>query len=47
MDMFEKRNLMTHTYDEEIFNEAIHQISTLYFSEIKKIFEFFKKQNEL
>lgn len=45
MDMLEKRNLMAHTYDEEIFNEAINQISTLYFSEIKKIFIFFKKQN--
>ena len=46
MDMLEKRNLMAHTYDEEIFNEAIHHISTLYFPEIKKVFEFFKSQNE-
>lgn len=46
MNMLEKRNLMAHTYDEEIFNEAINQISTLYFSEIKMIFNFFKKQNE-
>lgn len=46
MDMLEKRNLMAHTYDEEIFNEAINQISTLYFSEIKKVFIFFKRQNE-
>ena len=46
MDMLEKRNLMAHTYDEEIFNEAIHYISTLYFPEIKKVFEFFKNQNE-
>ena len=46
MDMLEKRNLMAHTYDEEIFNEAINQISTLYFSEIKKVFNFFKRQNK-
>ncbi|MCF6356627.1 MAG: nucleotidyltransferase substrate binding protein [Draconibacterium sp.] len=46
MDMLEKRNLMMHTYDEKVFNEAIHHISILYFPEIKKIFEFFKSQNK-
>lgn len=46
MDMLEKRNLMAHTYDEKIFSEAIHQISILYFPEIKKVFDFFKRQNE-
>ena len=46
MDMLEKRNLMAHTYDEKVFYEAIHQISTAYFPEIKRVFIFFKGLNK-
>lgn len=41
MEMLEKRNLMAHTYDEEIFENSIHQISTSFFPEIKNLHQFF------
>lgn len=43
MEMLEKRNLMAHTYDEEIFQTAVQQISNLFFPEIKKLHQFFSK----
>ena len=46
MEMLEKRNLMAHTYDEQVFNEAVSQISNTYFAEVERIFEFFNKQKD-
>lgn len=43
MEMLEKRNRMTHTYDEEIFLDSVKQISTLFFTEIKKTVSIFQK----
>ena len=44
MEMLEKRNLMAHTYDEEIFEKAVLQVVNLFYPEIKKLYEFFKAQ---
>lgn len=41
MEMLEQRNLMAHTYDEEIFESAVHQISVFFFPEIEKLHHFF------
>jgi nucleotidyltransferase substrate binding protein (TIGR01987 family) len=44
MEMLEKRNLIAHTYDEEIFEKAVSQVVNLFYPEIKKLYEFFKEQ---
>jgi nucleotidyltransferase substrate binding protein (TIGR01987 family) len=44
MQMLEKRNLLTHTYDEIIFNNAIDEITRLYFDEIKKLYILLKNE---
>lgn len=44
MEMLEKRNLMAHTYDEEIFEKAVSQVVSLFYPEVKKLYEFFKDQ---
>jgi nucleotidyltransferase substrate binding protein (TIGR01987 family) len=44
MEMLEKRNLMAHTYDEEIFEKAISQVVNLFYPEVKKLYDFFKDQ---
>lgn len=45
MEMLENRNLMTHTYDEEIFESAVSLIVHSFYSEIEQLFLFF--QNEI
>lgn len=45
MEMLEKRNMMAHTCDEEIFSDSVKQISTLFFPEIKNLYQFFKNQS--
>jgi nucleotidyltransferase substrate binding protein (TIGR01987 family) len=45
MEMLEKRNMMSHTYDEEIFNESIKRIVNDFFPQLEKLIVFFKKQN--
>ncbi len=44
MDMLEKRNLMAHTYDEEIFEKAVSQVVNLFYPEVKKLYDYFKDQ---
>ena len=44
MEMLEKRNLMAHTYDEEIFEKAVSQVVNLFHPEINKLYDFFKAQ---
>lgn len=44
MEMLEKRNLMAHTYDEEIFEKAVSQVVNLFYPEVKKLYDFFKDQ---
>ncbi len=42
--MLEKRNLMSHTYNEEIFQEVVSQIAQNFFPEIEKLNNFFQKE---
>lgn len=42
MDMLEKRNLMSHTYEESIFLETVDNIKTIYFDEILKLYNYLK-----
>ena len=39
MDMLEKRNLMTHTYNEERFNLAIRKIKDEYYTSITQVYK--------
>jgi len=40
MEMLQNRNLLAHTYDEEIFNTSINNISKSYFREIAALYSF-------
>jgi nucleotidyltransferase substrate binding protein (TIGR01987 family) len=44
MDMLEKRNLFSHTYDENLFNKSIDYIVNDYFIEIEKLHIFFENK---
>ena len=44
MEMLEKRNLIAHTYDKEIFEKAVSQVVDLFHPEVKKLFIYFKNQ---
>jgi nucleotidyltransferase substrate binding protein (TIGR01987 family) len=47
MDMLEKRNLMAHTYQENIFRVAVENISTKYFNAISKVYYFLQTKSSL
>jgi nucleotidyltransferase substrate binding protein (TIGR01987 family) len=44
MEMLEKRNLIAHNYDKEIFEKAVSQVVDLFHPEVKKLFIYFKNQ---
>jgi nucleotidyltransferase substrate binding protein (TIGR01987 family) len=44
IDMLEKRNLLTHTYDQDNFNLALQLIKNSYFPEITHLYEFFRRK---
>lgn len=44
IDMLEKRNLLTHTYDQDNFNLALELINESYFPEITHLYEFFRRK---
>jgi nucleotidyltransferase substrate binding protein (TIGR01987 family) len=46
IEMLEKRNIMSHTYNETTFLEIVTTIKDKYFAEIEKLYQFFKKENE-
>ena len=46
IEALQDRNLTSHTYDETTTNEIINKIKNRYFDEIKKLYKFFKKENE-
>ena len=46
LEMLENRNLMAHTYNENTFVIIVKMIKGEYFTEIKKLIEFFKKEIE-
>ncbi len=41
IDMLEHRNLMSHTYDQEKFEQAVRMISKTYSKELNKLVHFF------
>ena len=46
IEMLEKRNIMSHTYNETTFIDVVTVIKDKYFFEIEKLYQFFKKENE-
>lgn len=47
LDMLEKRNLMSHTYDIEKFTETLVKLKAVYLPEINKIYDYFvEKRSE-
>jgi nucleotidyltransferase substrate binding protein (TIGR01987 family) len=46
IEMLEKRNIMSHTYDQATFVEIATSIKDRYFVEIENLVNFFKKENE-
>lgn len=44
IDMFEKRNLMSHTYDRETFDDVIQNISRRYFAVLEQVFTWLKQK---
>jgi len=46
IEMLEKRNIMSHTYDQATFVEIVTSIKDRYFVEIENLVSFFKKENE-
>jgi len=44
LDMLEKRNLMSHTYEETVFKEVVEVITEKYYYQIQNLYNFFKKQ---
>ncbi len=44
MEMLEKRNLLSHTYEEGIFNQVLIEITGTYFQQIKKLYDFLKNE---
>ncbi len=46
IDMLESRNIMSHTYDDEIFAKAINCIADSYFAAIKELYDFLNKNRD-
>jgi nucleotidyltransferase substrate binding protein (TIGR01987 family) len=44
MEMLEKRNLLSHTYEEQIFNQVLTEITGTYFEQISKLYNFLKNE---
>ena len=42
LDMLEKRNLLSHTYNDKTSGEALDYIKNSYFGAIKQVFDFLK-----
>lgn len=47
LDMLEKRNLLSHTYDEKRFNMAINRISKQYYYAISQVYKYLGDEYEL
>jgi len=43
--MQEMRNLMSHTYDEEIFNRSVNEIFYRFYNEISKLYHYLKEKS--
>lgn len=44
IDMLEQRNLMSHTYDRETFDDVIQNISRRYFAVLEQVFTWLKQK---
>lgn len=44
LEMLEQRNLMAHTYSEEIFTKAVQMICGKYYQAVKQVYEFLQKE---
>lgn len=44
MDMLEKRNLLSHTYDEERFNIALKKINEEYYAAVTQVYNMLKER---
>jgi nucleotidyltransferase substrate binding protein (TIGR01987 family) len=44
IDMLEQRNLMSHTYDKEIFDIVVRNISQRYFVALEQVFTWLKQK---
>jgi nucleotidyltransferase substrate binding protein (TIGR01987 family) len=44
MDMLDNRNLMSHTYQEEIFHDVVNKIHSQYFPVISKLTEYLQEK---
>ncbi len=44
MEMLEKRNLLSHTYEEKIFNQVLTEITGAYYEQISKLYDFLKDE---
>ncbi len=45
LEMQEMRNLMSHTYDEEIFNRSVNEIFYRFYNEISKLYHYLKEKS--
>lgn len=46
LTMLDKRNELTHTYDEETARDALASITQDYISQLNRLFEWLKRRNE-
>lgn len=46
LEMLESRNLMAHTYDEEVFQTAVHRIAADFYPEIKQLYNYLLQKRE-
>jgi nucleotidyltransferase substrate binding protein (TIGR01987 family) len=46
LEMLEMRNIIAHTYDEQILKTSVSKIAFHYYPELKKLYTFFKSQSE-
>jgi nucleotidyltransferase substrate binding protein (TIGR01987 family) len=44
IEMLEKRNELSHTYNEEVAERAVHVIKESYYLAIKQVYEYLKEQ---
>ena len=44
IDMLDNRNLMSHTYQEEVFREVVDKIHRIYFPAITQLVEYLEKE---
>ncbi|NLR90491.1 hypothetical protein HGP29_04700 [Flammeovirga sp. SR4] len=45
LEMLNNRNLLSHTYNEELFHKATNAVVNSYFNEISKLIEFLNNAN--